>query len=96
MKIYRRKLSREDAEHRRVMLTKDRWRDFPSPGEKFGVQVGEAKARARIIAEECSCVGPQHEHRYIDASSVARRLCFKPGDFVEFSSVDGVLVLRNG
>jgi hypothetical protein len=96
MRPYRRKLSREDAETGTILITKDRWRDFPPPMQEFNVRVGRATYPTRLVAEDCSCVPPPHQHYHLEAAHFAKGLRFQPGEVVEIESRDDTFVLRNG
>jgi len=96
MKPYRRKLSSEDAGTGSILITKDRWRDFPAPMKEFEVRVGRTAFATRIVAEDCECVGPKHQHYHLEAGHFAKKLKFKPGDVVEIAGVAGRYNLRNG
>ena len=76
---YTRKLSREDVETGSVLIEKGRWRMFPSPQEEFAVLVGDQEFRTCIVAEECDCVPPHHQHYHLEAGHFRHLLGFRPG-----------------
>ncbi len=96
MKPYRRKLSSEDADTASILVTKDRWRDFPAPMTEFEVRVGRTAYATRIVAEDCECLAPKHQHYHLEAGHFARKLKFRKGDVVDISGGDGAYTLRNG
>jgi hypothetical protein len=96
MKPYRRKLSSEDAATGSILITKDRWRDFPAPMTEFEVRVGRARFATRIVAEDCACVGEMHQHYHLEAGHFAKKLKFRTGDVVEISGGGGAYAIRNG
>ena len=76
---YTRKLSREDVETGSILITKDRWGMFPPPLEEFSVVVGSETFRTCVVAEECSCVPPPHQHYHLEAGHFRHMLDFRPG-----------------
>ncbi len=76
---YTRKLSREDVETGSILITKDRWRMFPPPLEEFSVVVGSETFRTCVVAEECSCVPPPHQHYHLEVGHFRHMLDFRPG-----------------
>ncbi len=76
---YRRRLSREDVETGTVLIRKDRWRMFPPPLVEFEVEVAGARFRTTIVPEECSCVGPPHQHYHLEAGHFRHVLPFEAG-----------------
>jgi hypothetical protein len=93
---YRRRLSREDAETGTVLITKDRWRLFPPPMTEFAVEVAGARFATRIVAEDCDCVRPPHQHWHLEAGHFRDRLDFAAGVTIEVARVHGAWVVRNG
>jgi len=96
MKPYRRKLSREDADTGSVLITKDRWRVFPPPMQEFVVDVAGRRFATRIVAEDCECVPPAHQHYHLEAGHFRHLLDFAPGAVIEIERDDGVYAVRNG
>ena len=76
---YRRKLSREDVETGSVLIDKRAWRLFPPPMEEFTVVVGGQEFRTCIVAEDCNCVPPPHQHYHLEAGHFRHLLDFSPG-----------------
>lgn len=76
---YRRKLSREDAETGSMLIDKRAWRLFPPPMEEFTVVVGGQEFRTCIVAEDCNCVPPPHQHYHLEAGHFRHLLDFSPG-----------------
>jgi len=76
---YRRKLSREDAETGSILIDKRAWRLFPPPMEEFTVLVGGQEFRTCIVAEDCNCVPPPHQHYHLEAGHFRHLLDFSPG-----------------
>jgi hypothetical protein len=94
---YRRKLSGEDAETGTVLITKDRWKSFPPPMQEFQVGVGRRRFATRIVAEDCVCVPPPHQHMHLEAGHFRHLLDFSKGAIVEIEiREDGVRSIRNG
>jgi hypothetical protein len=77
--MYRRRLSREDAETGSILIDKRAWRLFPPPMEEFTVVVGGHEFRTCIVAEDCSCVPPPHQHYHLEAGHFRHLLDFSPG-----------------
>lgn len=96
MKPYRRKLSSEDANTGSVLITKDRWRAFPPPMQEFPVEVAGKRFATRIVAEDCECVPPAHQHYHLEAGHFRHLLDFDRGSVVEIVEADGVYAVRNG
>jgi hypothetical protein len=76
---YRRRLSREDAETGSILIDKRAWRLFPPPMEEFTVVVGGQEFRTCIVAEDCNCVPPPHQHYHLEAGHFRHLLDFRPG-----------------
>jgi hypothetical protein len=76
---YTRKLSREDVETGSIFITKDRWRMFPPPLEEFAVVVAGREFRTCIVAEDCVCVPPPHQHYHLEAGHFRDLLDFTRG-----------------
>ena len=76
---YRRRLSREDAETGSILIDKRAWRLFPPPMEEFTVLVGGQEFRTCIVAEDCNCVPPPHQHYHLEAGHFRHLLDFSPG-----------------
>jgi len=76
---YHRKLSREDAETGSILIDKRAWRLFPPPMEEFTVVVGGQEFRTCIVAEDCNCVPPPHQHYHLEAGHFRHLLDFTPG-----------------
>lgn len=97
MKPYRRKLSREDADTGTILITKDRWSAFPKPMEEFTVRVGRRSFATRIVAEDCVCVPPAHQHYHLEMGHFRDLLDFSRGAIVEIEfSRAGAALIRNG
>lgn len=65
--IYRKKISRSEAEYGYILVEKNRIKSFPPLGAKFALRCGEVNFRARITANPCNCVGAWHDHYHIEA-----------------------------
>jgi len=65
MKPYRRKLSAGEARGQFMLITKDRWKHFPPPGQPFDLRLGDELYRVAIEAIPCHCVGMPHEHYHL-------------------------------
>jgi len=96
MKPYRHKLSREDAETGSILITKDRWRTFPPPMQEFVVDVAGRRFATRIVAEDCECVPPPHQHYHLEAGHFRHLLDFAAGKVIEIEPGDDVYAVRNG
>jgi hypothetical protein len=101
MKPYRRKLSREDAETATILITKDRWPAFPPPMQEFSVSVGRPgvggrRFATRIVAEDCACVAPPHQHYHLEAGHFSKLLDFSRGAVIEIAADAGRYTIRNG
>lgn len=95
-RIYRRSLSREDEETATVLITKDRWSMFPPPMTEFAVEVAGAQFETRIVAEDCACVPPPHQHLHLELGHLRDRLDLRKGAVVEISRDRDRYVIRNG
>jgi hypothetical protein len=96
VKPYRHKLSREDADTGTILITKDRWRAFPPPMREFAVDVGGRRFATRIVAEDCACVPPPHQHLHLEAGHFRHLLEFTRGAIVEIEVDDDGCTIRNG
>jgi len=76
---YRRKLSRADVGTGSMLIDKRAWRLFPPPMEEFAVLVGGQEFRTRIVAEDCNCVPPPHQHYHLEAGHFRELLDFSAG-----------------
>ena len=76
---YRRKLSRADVGTATMLIDKHAWRLFPPPMEEFTVLVSGQEFRTRIVAEDCVCVPPPHQHYHLEAGHFRHLLDFSPG-----------------
>jgi hypothetical protein len=95
-RTYRRKLSHEDAETGTLLITKDRWSMFPPPMTEFPLDVAGARFETRIVAEDCACVPPPHQHLHLELGHVRDRLDFGKGAVVEVERTGDAYVVRNG
>ena len=77
--LYRRKLSRADVGTGSMLIDKRAWRLFPPPMEEFTVLVAGQEFRTRIVAEDCNCVPPPHQHYHLEAGHFRHLLDFSPG-----------------
>jgi hypothetical protein len=96
MKPYRRKLSREDADTGTILITKDRWRAFPAPMQEFAIAVRGRRFATRIVAEDCGCVLPPHQHYHLEAGHFRHLLEFNRGNVIEISQSGPVYTASNG
>ncbi len=96
MKPYRRKLSREDADTGSILIEKRVWRAFPSPMAEFAVNVGGSRFATRIVAEDCVCVPPPHQHYHLEAGHFRHLLNFDRGSVIEIAPGEAGFVIRNG
>lgn len=96
MQPYRRKLSREDAATGTILIAKARWRAFPPPMQEFVVEVAGRRFATRIVAEDCACVPPPHQHAHLEAGHFSHLLKFTPGAVIEIALVGPTYVVRNG
>jgi hypothetical protein len=96
LRPYRRKLSAEDAETGTILITKDRWSMFPEPMREFPVRIGRRRLATRIVAEDCTCVPPPHQHLHLEAGHLRGLLDFRKGDVIEIRRDGDDYVLRNG
>lgn len=94
--VYRRKLSREDADTGTILIAKGRWRMFPPAMAEFAVRVGRQRFQTRIVAEDCACVPPAHQHLHLEAGHLRGRLDFRPGAVIEIAREGAEYVVRNG
>ena len=92
----RRKLSAEDADTGTILVEKARWKRFPPPMREFAVRVGGRRFATRIVAEDCACVPPPHQHYHLEAGHFRYLLDFRKGAVIEIEVADGTYALRNG
>ena len=90
-----RKLSAEDVDTRSILIEKSRWRHFPPPMREFVVTVGGRAYPTRIVAEDCACVPPPHQHYHLEAGHFSDMLDFRKGAVIEIDVVDGAYSLRD-
>jgi hypothetical protein len=96
MKPYRRKLSSEDADTGSILIEKRVWRAFPPPMTEFPVHVAGTRFATRIVAEDCACVPPPHEHYHLEAGHFRHLLDFKRGAPIEIVPEGSGFIVRNG
>jgi hypothetical protein len=96
MRPYRRKLSAEDVETGSILLEKSRWRDFPAPMTEFPVEAAGTRFATRIVAEDCNCVPPPHQHLHLEAGHFRDRLNFERGAVVVVGRTDDTYTIANG
>ncbi len=68
-KIYRRKISDEEAQGQYIMILKSDLDFFPKIGKSFKLKVNKKSFDVTVLAVPCWCMGPQkpHSHFRIDA-----------------------------
>jgi hypothetical protein len=94
--VYTRKLSTEDVDTGTILIEKSRWSRFPAPMQEFAVRVGDARFVTRIVAEDCDCVPPPHQHYHLEANHFRDRLTFERGATIEIQQdADGSYALAN-
>jgi hypothetical protein len=96
MKPYRHKLNREDVDTGTILIEKAAWASFPPPMQEFAVEAAGRRLATRIVAEDCSCRGPAHQHLHLEAGHFRDALDFSPGAVVEIDEADGAYRIRNG
>jgi len=96
MKTYRRQLSSEDAGTGSILIEKRAWRAFPPPMTEFAVDVAGARFATRIVAEDCACVPPPHQHYHLEAGHFCHLLDFDRGSVIEIMPGDSGFIVRNG
>jgi len=96
MKPYRRKLSSEDANTGTVLIEKRLWPAFPPPMMEFAVDVAGSRFATRIVAEDCACVPPPHQHYHLEAGHFRHLLDFARGSVIEIEASDAGFIVRNG
>ena len=89
MATYTRKLSREDVATGSILVEKSRWKMFPPPMQEFAVEAGGRRYATRIVAEDCACVPPAHQHYHLEAGHFRDRLRFEPGRTIVIESLPG-------
>jgi hypothetical protein len=93
--IYRRRLSAEDADTGSILIARSRWSRFPPPMQEFTISVGGDRFATRIVAEDCDCILPPHQHYHLEASHFRDRLNFSRGAAIEISHAEGVFAIAN-
>jgi len=93
--IYKRTLSREDADTGSILIEKSKWRRFPAPMQEFSVSIGGERFATRIVAEDCACVPPPHQHYHLEAGHFLQRLNFRRGAVVAVALTDGEYSIAN-
>lgn len=77
--VYRRKLSREDADTGTVLITKRHWRMFPPPLQEFAMEVRDQRFMTTVVPEDCACSGEPHQHYHLEVGHFRHLLDFVPG-----------------
>jgi hypothetical protein len=95
VKPYRHKLNREDVATGTILIEKHRWTAFPPPMQEFTVAVAGRRIATRIVAEDCACVPPAHQHMHLEASHFRDLLDFDLGAVLEIDT-DGDRAICNG
>lgn len=93
---YIRKLSAEDADTGTLLIEKSRWRAFPAPMREFAVEVAGRRFATRIVAEDCACVPPPHQHLHLELGHLRDLLRFERGSRIVIEQGDGVYRISNG
>ena len=93
--VLRRTLSSEDADTGSILIEKSRWRRFPPPMQEFDVTVAGARFATRIVAEDCACVPPPHQHYHHEASHFRDQLDFTRGATIEITQDGDVYGIAN-
>ncbi len=96
VKPYRRKLSSEDVNTGSILVEKRAWRAFPPPMTEFAVDVAGARFATRIVAEDCACVLPEHQHYHLEAGHFRHLLDFHRGSMIEIVPAESGFAVRNG
>ena len=78
------------------LIEKSRWRLFPPPMTEFPAAAGGRRFATRIVAEDCDCAPPPHQHYHLEARHFRHLLDFTPGVVVEIDPSDAGYVIRNG
>ncbi len=93
---YIRKLSAEDVATGTLLIEKARWRAFPPPMREFGVEAAGQRFATRIVAEDCDCVPPAHQHLHLELGHLRHLLRFERGERIVVEQGDGVYLISNG
>jgi hypothetical protein len=93
--VLRRNLSSEDVDTGSILIEKARWRHFPAPMHEFAVVVGGTRFATRIVAEDCACVPPPHQHYHLEATHFRDRLDFTRGATIEITRDGDVYAIAN-
>jgi hypothetical protein len=96
VKPYRHELSRQDTETGSILIEKSRWRAFPPPMQEFAVEVCGRRLATRIVAEDCACVPPPHQHYHLEAEHFRSLIDFTAGAIVEIDRTEAAYAIRNG
>lgn len=93
---YIRKLSAEDVDTGSLLIEKARWRAFPAPMQEFAVEAAGQRFATRIVAEDCNCVPPPHQHLHMELGHLRHLLRFERGERVVVEQGDGAYLISNG
>src|SRR3972149_318756 len=79
---YRHRLSSEDVRKSRILITKDAWKLFPSPGERVALRIGARLFDAEIRAERCAGGPPEPAPYPLSWPALKGQAGFKSGALV--------------
>jgi hypothetical protein len=96
MKPYRRRLSREAADTGSMLIEKRAWRALPPPMAEFAIELARRRVAARVVAEDCACVPPQHQHHHLEPGHFRHLLSFDRGAVIEIAPRETGFVIRHG
>jgi hypothetical protein len=64
--------------------------------QEFAVDVSGRRFATRIVAEDCDCVPPTHQHYHLEAGHFRHLLDFSKGAVIELEPAAGGYHVRNG
>jgi hypothetical protein len=95
VKVYKHRLNREDVATGTILIEKRAWAWFPKPMVEFAVDAGGARFATRIVAEDCACRLPVHQHLHLEAGHFRDRLAFSAGRTIEIVAGHGSYIVRS-
>ncbi len=63
---------------------------------EFAIDARGRRFATRIVAEDCACVPPPHQHLHLEAAHFRDRLNFTKGAVIEIVREGDAYVIRDG
>lgn len=94
--IYRKKISRLEAENGYIVIERNEVDRFPPLGAKFALRFGELSFRARVTANPSNYNGAWHDDYHIEARDLKHVVAVAEGRDIVIAANEGAFELRFG